>query len=307
MKTRNAITKLITKTMAVAALAAAGLLCATGWLQAVQAQTGDGSVKFISYASIGMVHGERARLTVSNTQESSGTLSLSFSYYMAHQSHSTLSDPFYETEWMQVPRGELRFSEIRREDLKTEGEPETGRAQMIVRLSIVAPAGSNPDHILGSVEVTKDEAQGDGSTQIDSKYRLIIVAAQRSKQLAPISFLPGERLSYTFINPNEEGSQPVRVSTYGYDGMGRLVSQTDPVQLRPGEFYIANIKREDLRVPGEELTGRLPVSTVIEVVSMDGSVRPVNLHVSMERVDRTGSSSGGTYYTGTVSVSGDGF
>lgn len=99
----------------------------------------------------------------------------------------------------------------------------------------------------------------------------------------------------------------MRVSTYGYDGMGRLVSQTDPVQLQPGEFYIANIKREDLRVPGEELTGRLPVSTVIQVVSLDGSTRPVNIHVSMERVDRTGSSSAGEYYTGTVSVSGDGF
>jgi len=306
MKTRNAITNLITKTMAVAALAA-GLLCATAWLQPVQAQTGDGSVKFISYASIGMVHGERARLMVSNTGESTGTLSLSFSYYLAHQSHATLSDPFYETELMEVPRGELRFSEIRREDLKTEGEPETGRAQMIVKVNIVAPAGFDPEHILGSVEVTKDEAQGDGSTQIDSKYRLIILAAKRSKQLHPISFFPGERLSYTFINPKEEGSQAARVTTYTYDGMGRLTSQTDPVQLQPGECYIVNIKREDLRVPGEELTGRLLVSTVIEVVSMDGSVRPVNLHVSMERVDRSGSSSSGTYFTGSVTVSGDGF
>lgn len=307
MKIRNAITKLITKTMAVAALAAAGLLCATSWLQPVQAQTGDGSVKFISYASIGVVHGEKARLTVSNTEESAGTLKLSFSYYMAHQSHTTLNDPFYETEWMEVPRGELRFSEIRREDLKTEGEPETGRAQMIVRVSIIAPAGFDPEQILGSVEVTKDEAQGDGSTQIDSKHRLIILAAKRSKQLHPISLFPGERLSYTLINPNEEGSQAASVTTYTYDGMGRLISQTDPVRLQPGECYIVNIKREDLRVPGEELTGRLPVSTVIQVVSLDGSTRPVNIHVSMERVDRTGSSSAGTYYTGTVSVSGDGF
>ncbi len=307
MKTRNAITNLITKTMAVTMLAAAALLCATGGLQPVQAQIGDGSVKFISYASIGMVHGEKARLTVSNTGESSGTLSLSFSYYIAHDSHATLSDPFYETEWMQVPRGELRFSEISREDLKIEGEPETGRAQMIVRLNMIAPAGFDPAHVLGSVEVTKDDAQGDGSTQLDTKYRVVIVAAQRYRQLPPISFYPGERLSYTFINPNEVGSQAARVSTYTYDGMGRLISQTDPVQLQPGECYIVNIKREDLRVPGEELTGRLPVSTVIQVVSMDGSTRPVNLHVSMERVDRTGSSSTGNYYTGSVTVSGDGF
>ena len=187
MQIRNAITKLITKTMAVAMVAAAGLLCATGWLQPVHAQTGDGSVKFISYASIGMVHGEKARLMVSNTEESTGTLSLSFSYYIAHQSHATLSDPFYETEWMQVPRGELRFSEIRREDLRSEGEPEAGRTQMIVRVNIVAPAGSNPEHFLSSVEVTKDESQGDGSTQIDSIYRLIILAAKRSNCCHKIS------------------------------------------------------------------------------------------------------------------------
>ena len=306
MKTRNTITRLITKTMAVAVLAAAGLLCGAGWLQPVQAESGDGSVKFVSYASIGIIHGQRVRFSVSNTEESSGTLSLSFSYYLAHQSNSS-SFPFYETEWMQVPRGEFRFSELSREALNTEGEPGTGRAQVMARVTIVAPAGSNPDDFPVSLEVIEDKVEGGNSVQIDSKYRLVILAAKRSKQLAPISFMPGERLSYTFFNPNEEGSQPVRVHAYVYDATGRLLAQTDPVELRPGECYTSNINRDDLRVAGEEGTGRLPVGIGIQVASMDGSARNVNLHVSMERVDnRTGISSAGSYYTGTVSVSGDG-
>jgi uncharacterized membrane protein YjfL (UPF0719 family) len=58
MKTRHTLTKLITKTMAVAALAAAGILFGADWLQPVEAQSGDGSVTFVSYASIGIVPGE---------------------------------------------------------------------------------------------------------------------------------------------------------------------------------------------------------------------------------------------------------
>jgi len=308
MKTRNTITRLIAITMAVAALLAADLFVGGGLLQPVEAQIGDGSVKFISYASTGLVPGERVRLTVNNTEESTGTLSLSFSYYLAHASHSPVGAPFYETEWIQVPRGEFRSSEVRRADLRTEGEPLTGRAQVIVRVNILAAAGSSPENFPGSLEVIEDQVQNDESVQTDSKYRLIILPAKRSTQLAPISFIPGESLSYTFFNPNEEGSEPVRVQAYGYDAIGRLTSTIDPVELRPGESYTARINRDDLRVAGEELTGRLIVATAIQVVSMDGSVRPVNLHVWVERVDnRTGTTKGGPYFTGSVTVSADGF
>lgn len=130
MKTRNTITKLITKTLAVAALA---LLCGAGWLQPVQAQIGDGSVKFLSYASIGIVPGQKVRLSVANTEQSAGNLSLSFSYYLAHGSNSSSSVPLYESEWIQVPPGEFRSSDVSRKDLKTEGEPRTGRAQVMVK------------------------------------------------------------------------------------------------------------------------------------------------------------------------------
>jgi hypothetical protein len=308
MKIHNAITKHITKTMAMAALAAAGLLCGAGWLQPVQAQMSDGSVRFISYASVGIVHGERVRVSVSNTEESTGTLSLSFSYYLAHGSNASSSVPFYESEWIRVPRGEFRSSEVTREYLKTEGEPETGRAQMIVRVTMVAPAGSDADDFPGSLEIIEDGEKDGQSGQIDSKYRLVLLAAQRSKHHAPIGFIPGQRLSYTFFNPNEEGSQSVRVQAYIYDATGRLLAQTNPVELMPGESYTSHINRDDLLVAGEEKTGRLQVRAGIQVALMDGSVRPVKLSVSMEVVEnRTGVTKGGPYFTGSVTVSDDGF
>jgi hypothetical protein len=240
---------------------------------------------------------------VSNSEQSTGTLSLSFSYYLAHN-----SSPIYESEWMRVPRGEFRSTELRRADLKTEGDLETGRAQVIVKVTMIAPAGSEPEDFPGALEVFDDADQNGQSVPPDSKYRIILVAAKRSKELAPLRFVHGERLRFTFINTNEEGSEPVRVVAYIYDAPGRLISQTQPVKLEPGESYTAIINRDDLRVPGEDMTGRVEVRASIQVVLMDGSVRPVKLAVSMERMDnRTGSSSGGDYYTGTVSVSGDGF
>ena len=320
MKTRYKITKLITKTMAVAALAAAGLLCGAGWLQPVEAQSGDGSVKFVSYASVGIVHGQKVRLSVANTAESAGTLSLSFQYYLAHGSNSSTSVPFYESEWIKVPRGEFRSSGVSRGDLNTEGEPGTGRAQMMVKVTMIAPAGSKPEHFPGSLEVIEDEAQSRAILDFKngSEYRVKIVyqpaqdgSSMPSELDAPISFLHGQRLSYSFFNPNEEGSQPVRVGTYTYDAAGRLMAQTDPVELRPGETYISNIDRDDLQVAGEERTGRLQVRVAIRIVLMNGSERAVNVPVWMELVDnRTGSTisgSSGTYYTGSVTVSDDGF
>jgi hypothetical protein len=160
MNTINKITKLITRSMAVAALAA-GLLCGAGWLKPVRAKTGDGSVRFVSYASVGIVHDQRVRVSVSNPRESTGTLSLSFSYYLAHGSNSS-SVPFYESDWIKVPRGEFRFSEVGRADLKTEGEAETGRAQMMVRVTMIAPAGSDPEDFPGTYYTGSITVSGDG-------------------------------------------------------------------------------------------------------------------------------------------------
>ncbi len=310
MKTRNTLTRFIIITMAVAALAAAGLLSETGWLQPVEAQsdkdlhiTSGSYDEHISYASIGIVPGERVRVSVANTAASAGNLTLSFQYYLAHGSNASTSVPFYESELIRVPPGQFRSSGVARADLKTEGEPETARAQMLVKVTMIAPAGSNPEDFPASLEVFSDEVQGGDSVQTDSKYRLIILAAKRSQLKAPISVPPGERLSYSFFYPNEEGSQPVRVQTYIYDSYNRLTTQQS-VELRPGQFHTLDINYDDLRLASEQGTGLLRAE--IEVASMDGSERPAKLSVSLERVDnRTGGTSSGTYYTGTVTVSDD--
>jgi len=305
MKTLKSVTKRIFITMALAVLAVAGLLGGAVWLQPVEAQSGDGSVKFESYASVEIIPGQRIRLSAGNTEQAAGSLKLSFSFYLAHASNSS-SVPFYESEWMEVPPGQFRYSGVAREDLNTEGEPETRRAQVLVKVTIIAPAGTDPEQLPGSLEIIEKEASGGESVKTDSKYRLIILAAKRSKPIAPVALIPGQRLSYNFFNPNEEGSQPVRVTTYIYDSSGRLLSQTDPIVLRPGQHHTLNINRDDLLVAGEEGTGLLQVSAGIQVAFSDASVRTIRLSISREVVNnRTGSSSGGEYYTGSVTVSGD--
>lgn len=160
MKTRKTITRPIAITLTVAAMAVAFLLSGAGWLQPVEAQTGDGSVKFVSYQTIGIVHGQKIRFSVGNsvgnTKDSAGTMSLSFSYYLAHGSNSLSRSPLHESELISVPPGEVRFSDLSRKDLNTEGEPETGRVQLIVIATIIAPAGSNPAHFPGWLEVINE-------------------------------------------------------------------------------------------------------------------------------------------------------
>ncbi len=176
MKLRNPITKLITFTMAVIAL-----VYASGLQQPVNGQTGDGSVRSVSYTSLGIVPGQTVRLSVASDERSVGTMSWSFSYYLA----------------------------------------------------------------------------------------------------------PGSNSSYS---------------------AGRLLTQTDPVELRPGHAHTVEIKRDDLRVAGEEVMKRLQVRAGFQVALMDGSVRNVNIPAWLELVDTaTGTTQGGSYYTGTVTVSSDGF
>jgi hypothetical protein len=199
---------------------------------------------------------------------------------------------------------------VRRKNLITDGAPATGRAQLIVRTTIIAPAGSNPDDFAGSLEVLEDEVQDGNAAPLDSKYRLVILAARRSKQVTPpVALLPGQSLHFTILNPKEDGGEPVSVTTYTYDSIGRLTSQSAPVKLEPGECHTFVVNYGDLRTTGEERTGRVQVSAGIQVVMADGSVRSLNLPAWMEVVNnQTGSTSGGgDYFTGTVSVSGDGF
>ena len=300
MKTRNAITTFLTTALAVA------VLCGAGWLKPVAAQSGDDSVRFVTYASVGIASGEGVRLSMANPKESGGNLMLRFSFYLAHGSIDSSTVPVYESEWIEVPPGEFRSSDVWRKDLKTEGEPQTRRQQLLMTMVLMGASGSNPDDFAGSLEVLEEDAQTGNAIQRDSKYRLIILAAKRSKQLnAPIGLLPGHGLRYTVLN---EESEPVSVTSYTYDTLGNLTSQTAPVRLEPGECHTFDVNYDDLRVKGEEGSGRVQLSGVVQFALMDGSVRPVKVHVWMEVVNnQTGSTSQGDYFTGSVTVSGDGF
>jgi len=302
MKLRNPITKLITLIMAVTALVCAGVA------QPSNGQTGDGSVKSVSYTSLGIVPGQTVRLSVASDERSVGTMSWSFSYYLAPRSNSTYSAPLYQSEWIQVAPGEVRFADVRRNDLHAYGDPITGRVQVIVKVTRVAPTGDSPDDYPCSLEVIPDEVQDGNSVPTDSKYRLVILPAKRAKQFNPIGIIPGQSLRYTFYNQNDPGTQPVRARAYVYDAAGRLLAQTDPVELQPGQARTVEIKCDDLRVAGEEVMKRLQVRAGFQVALMDGPARNVNIPVWLELVDTaTGTTQGGEYYTGSVTVSSDGF
>ena len=300
MKTRNAITKFLTTALAVA------VLCGAGLLKPVAAQSGDDGVRFVTYASFGIATGEGVRLSMANPKKSGGNLKLRFSFYLAQGSINSSTVPVYESEWIEVPPGEFRSSDVWRKDLKTEGEPQTRRQQLLMTMVMLGASGSNPDDYAGSLEVLEEDAQTGNAIQRDSKYRLIILAANTYKQLnAPIGLLPEHRVRYTVLN---EESEPVSVTGYTYDAVGNLTSQTDPVRLEPGECHTFDVNYDDLRVKGEGGSGRVQLRGVVQFALMDGSVRPVKVHVWREVVNnQTGSTSQGDYFTGSVTVSDDGF
>lgn len=299
MKQSSTSRKLITITMAVAALVAAGLLAKAGWQQPVEAQSGDGSVRSVSYASIGIIPGEKVRLSVGNTANSPGS-TVTWTYKVTN----TGGVPLYESEWIQVQPGEFRVSDVSRRDLNIEGEPGTGRAEVIVRVTIQAPAGSNPKDSPVSLEVTKEDTGATSGGIILHEVGHYMDTAPPAA--ASIGFIPGERLSLSVFNPPEEGGEPVRAQAYIYDATGRLITRSAQVDLRPDQGYTFAFNRDDLLLAGEPGTGRLQVRAVIQVVLMGRSVRPLKLPVWIAIVNnRTGGTSGGSYYTGSVTVSAD--
>ena len=122
MKIRNTITKLITITMAVAAMAVIGSIWTT---QAQHVRVFDG----VTFAAV--VPGQAIRLSVGNTAESA-TNRFVYMYYTVSNPSGV---PLYESGRIQVPPREFRFSDVSRRDLNTEGEPGTGRAQVMDRFS----------------------------------------------------------------------------------------------------------------------------------------------------------------------------
>lgn len=155
MTIRNTITKLVTLTMAVAALAVIGSIWAPGQAIATGRATeidnsagttaeialGDGSVRFFS-SSISSVPGQTLRFSVFNPnppEQGSGGVS----------GHVKIFDSYghalAQSEEVELTPGQFRTFDFNRADLRAAGEPGTGRLQ--VRAEIICRFSDNPEQI----------------------------------------------------------------------------------------------------------------------------------------------------------------
>ena len=148
MKTTG-ITKLIAIAMAVATIAVIGSSRAAGRVGAAGLSDPDMYVKFGS-RPVGIIPEQKLRITVGGAANSSTR------GWFRYQTTNPSGAPLYESEWIEVPPGEFRFSDVSRRDLNTEGEPGTGRAQVMVSVTVQAPAGSNPEDYICSLEVVNN-------------------------------------------------------------------------------------------------------------------------------------------------------
>jgi hypothetical protein len=124
---------------------------------------------------------------------------------------------------------------------------------------------------------------------------------------AIVGFIPGQSLhcSMAYLNGSEEAG-PVRVQAYVYDATGRLLSRTDPVELRRGQFNTYNIDRDGLPVEGEARTRRAQVRVEFQF-QVDASQTLISDKDFLVTVEGVNNSSGGSYFTGTPPVSDDNF
>jgi hypothetical protein len=133
-------------------LAAIGVLWGAGWLQPAKAQTGEGSVRFVSYACIGIVYGQKLRFSVGNAAEPTRT-PVVWTYLVTNPG----SGPVFESERIPVPSGEFRSRDITYTGLDVAGEPETGRVQMMVQITVDVPSGIDESDVIGSLEIIDEE------------------------------------------------------------------------------------------------------------------------------------------------------
>ena len=153
MRIRKRITKLIAITMALAAIAVIG----SSWIagRAGAAGRSDMNDIYVFRSIIGITSEQSLRVSVGNNTNSIGDQA-QFSFTITNSG----GVPLYHSEWKYVPVRRFSYSDVSREDLSTEGEPETRRAEVMVTVTIRAPAGSNPDDYIGSLELIDEETGG---------------------------------------------------------------------------------------------------------------------------------------------------
>ncbi|HET8670808.1 MAG TPA: hypothetical protein VFM05_09345 [Candidatus Saccharimonadales bacterium] len=164
MKTRSRITKLIV-IMAVAAIAVIGSSLVAGRAGAAGRQ--DVNDIYVSRSIIGVIPGQGIRVSVGNTAVSPGS-TVTWTYKVTNPGNV----PLYESEWRYVPVRRFSFSDVSREDLNTEGEPGTRRAEVMVTVTLRVPAGSNPEDFPGSLEIIKEDT---GATVGTSMAKLHLI------------------------------------------------------------------------------------------------------------------------------------
>ena len=161
MKIRITIKKLIAITMAVAVMAVIGSSWAAG--RAGAAGRSDTNDTYVFRSIIGIIPGERLRVSV-GTSANSPT-----SGWFRYSTTNPSGVPLYDSEWKYVPVRRFSYLDVSREDLNTEGEPGTGRAQVMMTVTLRVPAGSNPKHYIGTLEVINEAT---GATTVATGNRI---------------------------------------------------------------------------------------------------------------------------------------
>lgn len=152
------------------------VLLGASWHQPVRSQglqvpLGDGSVRFVAYGVAGLTPGQMLRVNAANTVDPTGAARPIC--YLRFQLSGLSTDPLFVSERMQLRPGEFRFSGVARRDLNIEGEPGTGRVQVLVKVVIEVPRGSEPEFFPGALEVI-NEATGETATSTVWEWRKMV-------------------------------------------------------------------------------------------------------------------------------------
>ena len=113
----------------------------------------------------------------------------------------------------------------------------------------------------------------------------------------PIGLGRDQTLSYSFFNPNEEGSEPVRAQVTLYDEQGNEVWRSQEVEVFPRKIKV-------FYCPSDTSIMRGGKGAAIGVILGGAGGTGARCSASMEHVDNSTGSTG-SYFAGTVSVSGD--
>ena len=156
MKIRNAITKLVTITLAVAAMAVLGSSGMAGRAVASGSAASQNNLKQIGLFSppIGFVHGETLRISVVNPNSPDIIIGTPINAHV--KVFDAAGRPLAESEEAVLPPGKIHNFDFNRDDLQVAGEPGTGRLEVRAEIHyryIERKGQIPPNHFPVSVEL----------------------------------------------------------------------------------------------------------------------------------------------------------